>query len=122
VPLLRRGPFTIGMQTSNNQTDEAMKVLKETLNDYIENVPTEKELLHSKKNITGGFPLRIDSNSDISGYIAMIGFYKLPLSYLKDFNKKIEAVSLAQIKETLKRRINPEKMFTVTVGTKESSN
>ncbi len=122
VPLLRRGPFIIGMQTSNKQTDEAMKVLKETLNDYIENGPTEKELLHSKKNITGGFPLRIDSNSDISGYIAMIGFYKLPLSYLKDFNKNIEAVSLAQIKETLKRRINPEKMFTVTVGTKESSN
>ena len=122
VPLLRRGPFTVGMQTSNGKTDEAMKVLKETLNDYVENGPTEKELLHAKKNITGGFPLRIDSNSDISGYIAMIGFYNLPLSYLKDFNKRVEAITLVQIKETLKRRIHPEKMFTVTVGTKESSN
>ena len=122
IPLLRRGPFTIGMQTSNKQTDEALKVLKETLNDYIENGPTEKELLHAKKNITGGFPLRIDSNSDISGYIAMIGFYNLPLSYLKDFNKRVEAITLVQIKETLKRRIHPEKMFTVTVGTRESSN
>lgn len=119
VPMMRRGPFTIGMQTSNNQTDEALKVLKETLNNYIENGPTEKELLHAKKNITGGFPLRIDSNSDISGYLSMIGFYKLPLSYLKDFNSHIEAITLAQIKETLKRRINPDKMFIVTVGTKE---
>ena len=118
VPMLKRGPFTIGMQTSNKQTDEAMKVLKETLKDFIENGPTEKELLHAKKNITGGFPLRIDSNSDISGYIAMIGFYDLPLSYLKDFNQRVENVSLAQIKETLKRRIHPEKMFTVTVGTR----
>lgn len=118
VPLLRRGPFTIGMQTSNKQTDEAMKVLKETLNDYIENGPTEKELLHSKNNITGGFPLKIDSNSDISNYLAVIGFYNLPLSYLKDFNKHVEAVTVAKIKDALKRRIQPDKMFTVTVGTR----
>jgi len=118
VPLLKRGPFMMGMQTSNNQTEEAKKVLKETLNNFINNGPTEKELLHAKKNITGGFPLRIDSNRDISGYLSVIGFYNLPLSYLKDFNQRIEAVTLAQIKETLKRRINPEKMVTVTVGTK----
>lgn len=118
VPMLRRGPFTIGLQTSNNKADEAMKVLKETLKNYIENGATEKELLHSKKNITGGFPLRIDSNKDISNYLDVIGFYDLPLSYLKDFNKRIEAVTAAQIRETLKRRINPDKMFTVTVGSR----
>ncbi|MCW8899884.1 MAG: insulinase family protein [Gammaproteobacteria bacterium] len=118
VPMSKRGPFMIGMQTSNKQTDEAIKVLKETLNEFVNNGPTEKELLHAKKNITGGFPLRIDSNSDISSYLSVIGFYDLPLSYLKDFNQRIEAVTLQQIKETLKRRINTEKMFTVTVGTR----
>ena len=118
APMMRRGPFTIGMQTSNKQTDEALKVLKETLKNYIENGPTKEELLHAKKNITGGFPLRIDSNSDISGYLSMIGFYNLPLTYLKDFNSRIDAITLEQIKETLKRRIKPDKMFTVTVGTK----
>jgi zinc protease len=120
IPLMKRGPFMIGMQTSNKQTDEAMQVLKETLIEFIKNGPTEKELLHAKKNITGGFPLRIDSNSDISNYLSVIGFYDLPLSYLKDFNQRIEAISLTQINETVKRRINPEKMFTVTVGTKET--
>jgi len=117
APMLKRGPFTVGMQTSNKQTNEAMKVLKETLNNYVKNGPTEKELLHAKKNITGGFPLRVDSNSDISNYLAVIGFYNLPLSYLKDFNSRVEAVSLQQIKDALKRRIHPKKMFTVTVGT-----
>ena len=116
IPLLKRGPFLMGMQTSNNKTEEAMQVLKETLNDYIENGATEKELLHSKKNITGGFPLRIDSNKDISNYLSVIGFYQLPLSYLADFNKRINAVTTAQIKDALKRRIQPDKMFTVTVG------
>lgn len=119
VPMMKRGPFTIGMQTSNKQTDEALKILKETLNEFVNNGPTEKELLHAKKNITGGFPLRIDSNSDISAYLSVIGFYDLPLSYLKDFNSRIDAITLDQIKETLKRRIDPDKMLTVTVGIKE---
>ena len=117
-PMLKRGPFIIGMQTSNKQTEEALKVLSETLNDYVNNGPTEKELLHAKKNITGGFPLRVDSNSDISNYLSVIAFYNLPLSYLKDFNGRVEAVSLEQIKDALKRRIHPDKMFTVTVGTR----
>ena len=119
-PMLKRGPFIIGMQTSNKQTDEALKVLKDTLADFIANGVTEKELKHSKKNITGGFPLRIDSNSDISNYLAVIGFYNLPLSYLKDFSKKVEAVTLEQIKDAVKRRIDPDKMITVTVGTRHN--
>ena len=118
-PMLKRGPFIMGMQTSNENSKEAVKVLKETLKTFIDKGPTEKELLHSKKNITGGFPLRIDSNSDISNYLAVIGFYNLPLSYLKDFNEKVEAVTLAQIKDAMKRRIDPNKMLTVTVGTKK---
>lgn len=118
IPLLKRGPFIMGMQTSNKNTEEAKRVLRETLNTYIENGPTEKELLHSKKNITGGFPLRIDSNKDISNYLSVIGFYQLPLSYLADFTKRIESVTAKQIKDALQRRIDPNKMLTVTVGAK----
>ncbi|MFK5913305.1 MAG: pitrilysin family protein [Woeseiaceae bacterium] len=117
VPMLRRGPFTIGMQTSNKNTQEAKTVLLQTLKTFISEGPTEKELLHAQKNITGGFPLKVDSNSDISNYLSVIGFYHLPLTYLSDFNKKVNAVTVAKIKETIKRRMHPDKMVMVTVGT-----
>ena len=39
-----------------------------TVNDFIANGPTQKELDDAKKNITGGFPLRLDSNKDIIDY------------------------------------------------------
>lgn len=118
IPMLKSGPFIIGMQTSNKQADEAIVVLKDTLADFVNEGPGEKEILHSKKNITGGFPLRIDSNKDISNYLTVIGFYNLPLDYLKKFTQRINAVTLSQIKDALKRRIDPEKMLTVTVGTR----
>jgi len=115
-PSARKGIFQVGMQTKNDQVDESIKVLRQTLSEYVNKGMTKKELSDSRKNITGGFPLRIDSNKKILGYLAMIGFYKLPLSYMDDFNKNIEAISLEQIHSTLKRRLHPEKMVTVIVG------
>lgn len=115
-PLKQPGPFTIGIQTSNGKTAEALKLARETLRQFIAEGPTEQELQHAKKNITGGFALRIDSNRDISNYLGVIGFYGLPLNYLSEFNKKIEAISAQQIRETFQRRLDPDKMITVTVG------
>ncbi|MGE0081413.1 MAG: insulinase family protein, partial [Thiohalomonadaceae bacterium] len=70
----------------------------------------------SKKNITGGFPLRIDSNSDIVQYLAVIGFYGLPLDYLEKFNARVEAVTAEQIRDAFQRRLRPDAMVVVSVG------
>lgn len=115
-PMLRKGPFVLGLQTRTASTAESLKVLRQTLDDFVKNGPTREELLAAKKNITGGFPLKVDSNSDILGYIAMIGFYGLPLDYLDTFNSKIEAVTIGQIRDAFARRVQPDKMVTVTVG------
>ncbi|MEE9494582.1 MAG: pitrilysin family protein [Gammaproteobacteria bacterium] len=115
-PLKRKGIFTLGLQTKNENRDEALSVLKQTLNDFVDKGPTEKELLLAKKNITGGFPIRISSNGKIIGYLAVIGFYNLPLDYLDAFNQKIESVTVDQIKDAFKRRVHPDKMITVIVG------
>lgn len=116
LPMNVEGPFTLGLQTRNDKADEALRVLRQTLIQFVEEGPTEEELLAAKKNITGGFPLKVDSNSDILGYIAMIGFYGLPLGYLDTFNSRIEAVTSSQIRDAFTRRVHPERMITVTVG------
>ena len=116
MPMRHKGPFQIGLQTRNDKATEADRVLQETLQNFIEQGPTAKELEAAKKNITGGFPLRIDSNKDILEYIAMIGFYNLPLDYLDTFNQRVEAVTLKEIRDAFQRRIDPEKMATVMVG------
>jgi len=116
LPMRAEGPFTLGLQTRNDKADEALEVLRQTLDQFVEKGPTEEELLAAKKNITGGFPLKVDSNSDILGYIAMIGFYSLPLDYLDTFNSRVEAVTSSQIHDAFARRVHPHRMVTVTVG------
>ncbi|AEG02477.1 M16 family metallopeptidase [Methylomonas methanica] len=116
MPLYREGPFVMSLQTRNDQTDQAIKVMDETLNDFIKNGPTEAELAAAKKNITGGFALRTDNNAKLTDYVTMIGFYQQPLDYLDQFPAKVEAVSVQDIKDAFQRRIKPEWLQTVTVG------
>ncbi len=116
APMFRKGPFTISLQTRNDQTGQALKVLNKTLADFIEQGPTKAELMAAKKNITGGFAMRFDTNKELASYVSMIGFYDMPLDYLDRFRQNIEQVTVASIKEAFKRRVNPQLMQTITVG------
>lgn len=116
LPMKQRGPFIVGLQTKNAQREQALKVVRRTLAGFIARGPTAKELKAAKSNLTGGFPLRIDSNRKIAAYLTVIGFYRLPLSYLQDFPGRVEAVTVEQVRDAFRRRVHPDRMVTVTVG------
>ncbi len=116
LPMEQAGPYQMALQTRNDQADEALAVMRETLDQYLKEGPTGDELEAAKKNITGGFALRIDSNSKILDYLVVIGFYDLPLDYLKAFNDRIMAVTREQIIDAYRRRVLPDAMSTIIVG------
>jgi zinc protease len=116
LPLARPGPFTIGLQTRADQADNALQVATDTLDRFLSGGITDAELTQAKNHIIGGFPLRLDSNKEILEYLAVIGFYRLPLTYIDDFTQKVDAVTVAQIQDAFRRRLHPETMATVVVG------
>ncbi len=116
LPMAAQGPFQIAMQTRGSQVDDAIAVSRDTLKRFMADGPSAEEIEASKKNITGGFPLRIASNGDIVEYLAVIGFYHLPLDYLDTFTKKIDAVSAEEIVAAFERHVQPDRMVTVIVG------
>ena len=116
LPMRQPGIFQLALQTKNEQAGEALKVLRDTLQRFVDKGPSAAELKSAKQNITGGFPLRISSNKKIIEYLAVIGFYSLPLDYLDRFNERVEAVTQEQIRDAFKRRVDPERLVTVQVG------
>jgi zinc protease len=118
-PLREQGPFEIGLQTKKEQADEALSLTRKVLADFVADGPTDEELIAAKQNIVGGFPLRLDSNKKILSYLAVIGFYHLPLTYLDDYLAAVEHVTVKQIEQAFQRRINPNGMVTVVVGVAE---
>ena len=119
-PLRENGPFQLGLQTRGDQTQQALDIANKTLSDYVQQGPTDKELEAAISNITGGFALRIDSNSKLAEYLAMISFYNLPLDYLDRFVERIREVNAPAIRAALKRNLDPQRMVTVVVGPKQA--
>ncbi len=116
APRRAAGPFTASLQTRGGQEEQARQVMLDTIREFVEQGPTPEELEAAKKNISGGFPLRLDSNREILGYISMIAFYELPPDYLDTFIEKVNAVTIEQIRDAFRRRLQPDRFVTVMVG------
>ena len=116
LPMRAPGPFLMGAQTRNDRAEETLSVMRQTLSRFIEEGPDEQELDAAKRNLTGGFPLRVASNQKIVEYIAMMGFYDYPLDYLDTFVDKVNAVSAQDVKRAFRARLDPSQLVVVTVG------
>ena len=115
-PYLREGAFAISLQTRKDQADEALNVVRDTLARFVSEGPTEAELDGARQHLVGAFPLRIDSNRKLLDYLAVIGYYGLPMDWLDRFPERVSEVTLAQIRDAFRRRVDPARMATVVVG------
>ncbi|MEF8833443.1 MAG: pitrilysin family protein [Halofilum sp. (in: g-proteobacteria)] len=115
-PMAQTGPFQIQLQTRGDQVDEALGVVREVFNNFYARGPSAKEVEDAILNITGGFPLRIDSNSDITGYLAMMGFYGLPVDYLERFPERVRDVDADSAHAAFLDAVGQRPRVTVIVG------
>lgn len=115
IPMKVAGPFVVALSTKNATAKQADEVVRDTLTKFMTDF-SDEQLEAIKSNLVGGFPLRIDSNAKIAGYISMIGYYDLPLNYLEVFPKKMAALTKQDILTAWKRHIQPEKLLSVMVG------
>ena len=93
-----------------------LRLVEEVVADYLNNGPTQKELDDAKRELAGSFPLSTASNADIVGQLGAMGFYNLPLSYLEDFMKQSQALTVDQVKAAMNKHLSADKMVIVTAG------
>lgn len=113
-----QGPFIISLQTKTESANEALQVVRESLNDFITNGPTQAQLDTAIQNITSSFPLNTANNSSIASYLGSIGFYSLPLDFLDTFTQNASKITIDDIKKAFRQVIDPDKMVTLTLGPK----
>lgn len=116
IPWQAKGPFLIAWQSRTDQAQTALKVTRQVLTDFIQNGPTENELIAAKKNLTGNFPLTVANNAQMLEHLVQIGIYHLPLNYLDTYQYNIAAVTREQIKAAFQRTLELDKLITVKVG------
>ncbi|PJE08606.1 pitrilysin family protein [Legionella sp.] len=116
MPMPGNGPFIISLSTENKEAATALKVTEDTLANYLQNGPSEKELADAKQYLMGSFPLSLASNASIANMLLRIVFYNLPANYLDTYVDRINAVTTAEIKQAFQKQIHPDKMLVIAVG------
>ena len=116
VPLATHGPFIISLQTRNDQADEAEQVVRSLMADMAAGNISSKQLEAARKNLTGSFAQRIDSNRERVGLLAMIGLYRLPLDYLERWIEKVNAVTVVELRKQAATYLNPGEWSRIRVG------
>lgn len=110
------GTFEVALQTKNRSANAAVdEILKEM--DRIMREPVgEKELSDAKSYLTGSFPLRIDSNNKLAGFLVAAEFYDLGLNYVDDYKKFINSVSKDDVLRVARKYLNTKDYVLVVVG------
>lgn len=115
---LNTGAFVISLETRADQASQAADLVHKIVRDFVAKGPTEKELQEAKDNLTKGFALRLGSNGDLLANVANIAWFNLPLDFLDHWTQNIQAVSLEDVRRSMRQTLNPDAMVTVVVGEK----
>ncbi|MBC7197652.1 MAG: insulinase family protein [Pseudomonas balearica] len=115
-PMRAAGPFMISMQTRAELTDGSLQLVQQLVRDYLAKGPSEAELERAKREVAGSFPLSTASNADIVGQLGSIGFYDLPLTYLEDFMEQVQALTVEQVSQAMRKYLSADDFVIVTAG------
>src|SRR5690606_34057704 len=118
APGLHAGAFQIGLTTRPDQADQAIGVVRDVVQGFVAEGPSEAELRAAKEYLVNSFALRIDSNRKLLGNLSNIAWNGLPLDYLDRWTERVQAVTVADIRRTFERVLQPDRMVTVVVGAK----
>ena len=114
-PMEQAGEFEIALSTRNAQADTALKVVEDTVAQFIAEGPSEDELAQAKRISLAVFRCGWTA-TEADGYVSMLGQYDLPNEWLNRYPDKVAAVTLAQVRDARKRRLSLAALSQVRVG------
>ncbi len=121
--MLRRakyGSYLSGyLQTKLSTQDEAVKLVREVVSDFVKEGITAKELQAAKEFLVGSEPLRVETLSQRLNRAYNEYYYGRPLGFSKAQLEKIEHVSLEEVNDFIEAHPELSKLSFAIVTKKE---
>ncbi|MBD0387717.1 MAG: insulinase family protein [Nostoc sp. C3-bin3] len=114
------GPFLIQMQTAPGDAQKAIASTLALLKQLREQGVTEAEFNTAKRSITNSYPVDLANPTNVSSIILDNAVLGLSRSEIRDFPRRIEAVTMAQMQQAIEDLIKPENLIIVTAGPGET--
>ena len=110
------GSFQVMLQTKNASAKEAISLTIKEM-ERIRNEPVAEDELEAAKNyLIGSFPLRLDSQSKLAGFLLQSEYYGLGLDYHLKYPSLIGSVTRDKVLRAAKTYLHPDRCILVVVG------
>lgn len=110
------GSFQVVMQTKNESADDAIGRACTELNRIRSEPVSDAELNEAKLYLTGSFPLRLDTNAKIAGFLAQVEFFGLGADYASTYAQRINAVTTEDVRRVAQQYLHPDQLLFVVVA------
>lgn len=110
------GNFSSSAKVRNEVTDSAIEQFLYEINKIRDEEVGAEELQNAKNYIAGTFAQSLESSRTIARFAANIDEYKLDKDYFKDYLKRIDGVTAADIKRVANTYMKPNNINIIVVG------
>jgi zinc protease len=105
-----------GYATREDAVSDSLRDTKTVLNGVYEQGVSAAQVRQAKDYLTGSFPLQLDTNASLVGYLNTMQRFGLGADYLLQRNALLEAVSTEDVNRVARRLLNPAHLLYVVAG------
>jgi zinc protease len=116
------GAFVVELQTKDQSANQALKLVLEQLREIRSAPVTDAELKSARQYLIGSFPLKIDRQSEITGFMLQVELNGLGLDYAERYPKLISAVTKADVLQVARKYIDPDALQVIAVANQSVAN
>jgi len=116
------GSFRVEMQTKNESAADAMRLARAEVERIRTESVSDEELQDAVRYLTGSYPLRLDSNSNIVDFIGQVWLHDLGFDYADTYIERVKAVTKEDVLRVAKKYLHPDEFVEVTVADLSQAN
>ncbi len=110
------GSYRISVQTKNKTATETIGLILQQLREIQEKPVSDSELEDAKKFLIGSFPLSIDRQSEIAGFMLGIELHGLGLDFADQYPKLIGGVTKEDVQNVARKYLHPDAADLIVVA------
>lgn len=116
---LYEGPFTVSTFTRHEKVKETIEETLKTIQLFREKGVTEQEVKDAKALLKGSFPRAIETPEALAQNLLILRFYNIPDSYLTNYIRDVEKLTVAQVNQAIKKYFDATNMKILVFSAKE---